>query len=378
MQMLFAITAILFAGSVLAMMHIQNSRKSLPSLAVFSLPKPEPYTVKYQVASMTLEEKIGQMFVVSFKGTKLDAATETWMRNLKIGGVLLLGGNVATKEQVSKLIIQLNEKVSHLSVAPLFIAVDQEGGKVSRFTFDGFEMHAQRDIGNGNDAYAVAFRRGKELKALGVNVNFSPVLDTASSSLDFMYDRAFVGNEKDVATYGVRMIEGYRDSGIASVAKHFPGHGGTQTNSHIELPVAVRDEELWRKHLYPFRAAIGAHVPMIMMAHIKVSNIDENYPASLSKKIVTDILRNGLSYDGVIVSDDLGMGAISKKYSVAESAVRAVVAGTDILIVVRGSETYEKMIIALEKAVKDGVISENRIDESVERILKLKHELTIL
>ena len=115
-----------------------------------------------------------------------------------------------------------------------------------------------------------------------------------------------------------------------------------------------------------------------MMAHIKVSNIDENYPASLSKKIVTDILRNGLSYDGVIVSDDLGMGAISKKYSVAESAVRAVVAGTDILIVVRGSETYEKMIIALEKAVKDGVISENRIDESVERILKLKHELTIL
>ena len=247
-QTLFAITAMLFAGSVLAMMHIQtqNSRKSLPSLAVFSLPKLEPYTVKYQVASLTLREKIGQMFLVSFKGTKLDAATETWMRNLKIGGVLLLGGNVETKEQVSKLITQLNEQVSHGGVAPLFIAIDQEGGKVSRFTFDGFEMHSQGDIGNGNDAYAIALKRGKELKALGVNVNFSPVLDTASSSNDFIYDRAFVGNEKDVAAYGVRMIEGYRDSGIASGAKHFPGHGGTQTNSHIELPVVLRDEELWR------------------------------------------------------------------------------------------------------------------------------------
>ncbi|TSC61268.1 MAG: beta-N-acetylhexosaminidase [Parcubacteria group bacterium Gr01-1014_48] len=372
-----AVVAILFVVSVIVIAgQLRGEGRRLSSLAVFSLPPPAPFTVKYQVASMTLREKIGQMFLVSFTGTELDEETASWMRTLEIGGVILLGGNITSREQTEKLIFALNDQVSKHAAAPLFISVDQEGGAVSRFKFTDFEMHSQKDIRSSALAYTVALQRAKDLRSLGVNVNFSPVLDVSLSSDDFIYERTFEGDADTVATLGARMVQGYREGGIASAGKHFPGHGATGVNSHIDLPVTERDSKAWSEHLHPFREAIQAEVPMIMMAHLKVPSIDPEFPASLSKIIQEDILRNGLSYKGIIISDDLGMGALTKNYTFPEIALRAVSAGTDILLVVRSQAVYEKMITAIEDAVAKKSISEERIDESVIRILSLKHELT--
>lgn len=358
-----------FAGG----MYKQESEHA--SLALFSLPGPEPFTVRYQVDSMTLREKIGQMFMVGFVGTELTEETAAWMRNLEIGGVVFLGGNITSKEQTKKLISDLQKQVGTQTPAPLFIAVDQEGGDVSRFRFKEYELRAQREIKTTEEAYEIAFNRGKELRELGVNVNFSPVLDVASSTEDFIYDRTFTGDADAVAAYGIAMIEGYRNAGVASVAKHFPGHGDTLIDSHASLPTISRSGDVWSMHLRPFRRAIQAEVPIIMSAHLKVPSIDAVFPASLSKTALFDILRNGLGFRGVIVSDDLGMGALSDNYAFSEIAVRAVEAGTDIVLVVRTPAIYEKMFGAIESAIQQGVIKEERINESVMRILSLKHDL---
>ncbi len=363
-------------GMVAVAGKLYQGNPGVSSRAMVSLPHPEPFTVRYQVDAMTLREKIGQMFMVSFAGPELAEETVSWMRDHEIGGVILLGGNIVSKEQTKKLIDDLQKKVGEKTAAPLFIAVDQEGGVVSRFTFEDYELQSQREIKDATDAYAVAFKRGKELHELGVTVNFSPVVDISSSTKDFIYDRTFTGDAETVGTYGAAMINGYRDGGVASVAKHFPGHGDTSVDSHANLPIAPRGENAWRMHLMPFEAAVDAKVPMIMSAHLKVPSIDKVFPASLSKIILTDILRNGLGFKGVIVSDDLGMGALSNNYSFSEIALRAVEAGTDVLLVVRTSAIYEKMFRAIEDAVEQGVIKEERIDESVIRILSLKHELT--
>ncbi len=360
-----------FAGG-----ELRGKKSSLPSAVTFSLPAPEPFTVKYQIASMTLREKIGQMFLVSFAGTELTEEMVLWMRELKIGGVVLLGDNVVSKEQTKKLINALQKEVGSHVAAPLFIAVDQEGGEISRFKFSGYEMRSEREVTNAALAYDIALSRGKELRELGVTMNFSPVLDVSSSTKDFIHDRTFEGDAGTVALYGKRMIEGYRDGGVASVAKHFPGHGDTPIDSHVTLPVTVRTAESWKMHLAPFESAIQAGVPVIMSAHLKVPFIDKKFPASLSNVILTDVLRNGLGFKGVIVSDDLGMGALTKNYAFSEIAVQAVAAGTDILLIIHSPATYQKMFLAIEDAVERGIVSEDRIDESVTRILSLKHNLT--
>lgn len=371
-----AIVAILFiVGVVAGAGQFKEEGRHQSSLAVFSLPTPAAFTVKYEVASMSLREKIGQMFMVSFPGTELTAETANWMRKFSIGGVILLGGNIVSQEQTKKLISTLNDQISKQEVAPLFIGVDQEGGEVSRFKFADFEMCAQKEIKTPVLAHDVALRRAKELRGLGVNINFSPVLDTSSSSKDFIHERTFRGDSDIVGELGASMVTGYREGRVASVGKHFPGHGATGVNSHIDLPVTERDSKTWSEHLRPFRQAIRAGVPIIMMAHLKVPSIDEEFPASLSKIIQEDILRNGLSYKGIIMSDDLGMGALTKNYGFPEIAVRAVSAGTDVLLVVRTPAVYEKMVTAIEDAVAKKTISEERIDESVTRILSLKHEL---
>jgi beta-N-acetylhexosaminidase len=372
-QILFAI---LFVVGIVVAGQLERERKHTPSLAAFSLPPLAPFTVKYEVASMSLREKIGQMFMVSFLGTELTTETANWMRKFSIGGVILLGDNIVSQEQTKKLISALHEQVSKQEVAPLFIGVDQEGGEVSRFKFANFEMRAQKDITTSVLAHDVAMHRAKELHDLGVNINFSPVLDVSSSSKDFIHERTFRGNADTVADFGARMVEGYREGGVASVPKHFPGHGATGVNSHLDLPVTERDSTMWSEHVRPFRQAIRAGVPIIMMAHLKVPSIDAEFPASLSNIMQEDILRNGLSYKGIIMSDDLGMGALTKNYSFPEIAIHAVSAGTDVLLVVRSPVVYEKMIAAIEDAVANKSISEDRINESVIRILSLKHELT--
>lgn len=327
--------------------------------------------VAKRISRMSVEEKIGQMLMVSIPGATLSEETASWLRTRHIGGVILLGNNVTDREQAVAFITDLQSLGRTADSPKLFIAADQEGGTISRFRFLD-AMDAQSEITDEASAYAVALERGKELRALGVTVNFSPVLDVSSSPEDFIYSRAFRGDAATVAALGGAMIRGYRDGGVIVVAKHFPGHGGTPVDSHRNLPIVSRSDEQWRTHLTPFAKAIEERVPMIMSAHITIPGKDEVNPATLSRAIITDVLRGELGYEGVVITDDLGMGAITSDTTLADAAVRAVEAGADILLLVRNIADYGVIYSALLKKTADGVISENRLDRSVSRILKLK------
>jgi beta-N-acetylhexosaminidase len=330
--------------------------------------------IKEKVDAFSLDQKIGQMMMVSISGKSLSGETLEWLKSRHIGGVILLGPNVESEDQVKELIESIQQEARKPGDPKLFIAVDQEGGIVSRFRFLETQI-AQKDIKTSSEAFLIGIERAKELRALGVNMNFSPVLDVASSTDDFIYSRAFNGDSTTVQTLGSALARGYKQGGIISVAKHFPGHGGTEADSHKTLPTLKGDSREWSDNLSPFISAIENNVPIIMSGHLKVLSQDDKYPASLSRKIITGILREELGYEGLIITDDLGMGAISNNYKLTEAIVLAVAAGNDIILVVRNQEDHDEIFKALRRAVEVGIISKERIDESLLRILSLKEKI---
>lgn len=359
---------VLLSASNLASNEFEAAASAAASLSL----NPPHVRLEKKIAAMSVEEKIGQMMMVAIPGTTIASTTAAWLRNHHIGGIILLGNNVSTKAQVIKLIsdFQHNARMPH---DPLFfIATDQEGGRVSRFLFLD-ELTKQQDITNADQALAVGRTRGRELKEMGVNINFSPVLDIASSSKDFISNRTFQGSEMQVASFGAAMLGGYQETGIIGTAKHFPGHGGTRVDSHKKLPIVNRDTKDLESAFLPFRAAIQKNVSMIMVGHIKIPQIDPEYPASLSPSAI-GILRDTMHYRGIIITDDLGMGAITASYAVPDAAVRSIQAGADIVLVVRNMMDYNTIYEALRDSVRRGDISEMRINQSVMRILLLKEK----
>lgn len=329
--------------------------------------------LRKKISAMTANEKIGQMIMVAIPDATLSYTTVAWLRTHHIGGVVLLGRNVSTSEQTVALIRDLQARARDPDDPPLFIAADQEGGVVSRFRFLK-ELTAQRDIVTPDEAFRKSQARAEELRALGVNVNFSPVLDVASSSADFIFGRAFRGNAEVVGILGGALIRGYKEGGVIAAAKHFPGHGGTAIDSHRSLPVLAFTDEEWRAHLAPFAAAIKENAAMIMAGHLKIAGRDDEYPASISQKIISGVLRGELGYRGVVITDDLGMSAITKHYSLPDAAVQSVKAGADIVLVVRTIADYDKIYAALLDAVQRRDIPESRINQSVSRIILLKEK----
>ena len=230
-------------------------------------------------------------------------------------------------------------------------------------------------------AYDVGKVTGLEMKAYGFNLNFAPVLDIFSNPKNTVIgDRAPGTTPETVSEIGIALMEGLRDGGIIPVIKHFPGHGDTVMDSHIDLPSIDHGwDRLENFELVPFRKAIEAGADIVMVAHIVFPSImDEKLPASLSREMITGVLRERFNFDGVIISDDMDMGAIQKHYSMEEAAVKAVLAGTDIVSVCHSHERQKKAYEAILNAVEDGTIPMERINESVRRIikLKLKYELT--
>ncbi|MBI4224782.1 MAG: beta-N-acetylhexosaminidase [Candidatus Sungbacteria bacterium] len=351
---------------------LMRQKSVLAEPTAVSSGKPDSsFSLAQKDLKLPVEKKIGQMMMVSIPGTLLSTTTAQWLRDRHIGGVILLGKNVVSLEQTKKFIRQLQDNASQAGDPPLLIGVDQEGGMVSRFRFLQ-ELTAQKDILDTESAFQVGLARGKELRELGVHVNFSPVLDVASSSQDFMFSRTFRGDAGQVALLGEAMIRGYEQAGIISVAKHFPGHGGTRVDSHKDLPVKNITYAGLDKELEPFRKAILARVPMIMPAHIKFPRIDKQYPASISSLLIGRMLRTDLGYQGVIITDDLGMGAIMKTYGLPDAGVRAIKAGDDILLVVRSLPEYDKIYMRIKNALGHKEITEQRLDESIRRIMLLK------
>ncbi|MBI2100625.1 MAG: glycoside hydrolase family 3 protein [Candidatus Vogelbacteria bacterium] len=318
-----------------------------------------------RVRKMSLDEKIGQMLIIGFEHQYLDDHIRNMITRYHIGGVNLLGRNVRDKNQVKQLIADLQR----ITTIPLFIATDQEGGKVTRFNFLS-ELTPQITIRNNRQAEQIAINRAKELRGLGVNMNFSPVLDYVSDSKSYLYNRTFGTKPVTTGELGSAMIKGYRKGGIIPVAKHFPGYGNIFPDPHKNQATLDIDSEELESNLIPFREVIDDNSAIaIMTAHILIPEIDERV-ATLSSEFLNEILRKRLGFNGVIITDDLEMISVGK--TIEQSAVDAVEAGADIIISTYTPEKQIRIFNSLKNSVLNDGITEERINESVVRILNLK------
>jgi Beta-glucosidase-related glycosidases len=345
----------------------------------------ESKKIEEMIKEMTIEEKVGQMMMPFFYGSIITPGIERLVNDWHIGGVILFkwAENLESPQQIAN----LTTSIQKMAKIPLFISIDQEGGIVTRIP-DGTDFPGNMALGatrSEEDAYLVGKTIGLELKALGINMNFAPVLDVNTNPKNPVIGvRSFGDDPELVAALGKAYIKGLRDVGIMATGKHFPGHGDTEVDSHTGLPkVTYGIETLQNLHLKPFQVAIDSGIDAIMSAHIIVSAIDPNYPATLSKSILTDLLREKMGFGGIIITDAMAMDAISKFYGPVENAtVKAVEAGADVILIPQRSGHSDEewlypvkhSIDAIVDRVKSGAISEERIDASVRRILSLKEE----
>ena len=333
-----------------------------------------------QLAQMTLEEKVGQLVIVGMDGTELNEKIKNLIQNYHAGGVILYKKNITGSTQLLQLLNQL--KSSNNSKIPLFLSLDEEGGPVSRLPDEITKLPSNKIIGeinNENLSYNLGQALALQLKAYGFNLNFTPVLDINSNPQNpVIGDRSFGAGADLVSRLGVATIKGLQDGGVIPVGKHFPGHGDTLVDSHVGLPVVTYDLDRLRNfELLPFQAAIGSGVDAMMVAHILLPKLDDKFPASLSHNIITGLLKEELGFQGLVVTDDLTMGAIVKHYSLAQAAVQAVKADNDLLLVCHDYESQLAVLQALQTAVASGDIPEARIEESVYKILQLKQKYNL-
>lgn len=359
----------------------------LPTPTPEPSPTPTPDPVGEALAGMTVEQKAAQLLVAGIEGTEPGEDAVQAVQGYQVGGVILFGRNVESAEQLAALTNGLKELNGDYT--PLFLCVDQEGGRVDRMppevsrTPSAWRVGQAMARGTAGAEYGVLL--AEECAAFGFNMDFAPSLDIWSNPENTVIgDRAFGTDAATVTGAANETALGILSGGVIPVAKHFPGHGDTAVDSHYGLPVVDKSlEELEELELRPFRQAIDTtcvygtyggdtSIPAIIVAHILLSQIDPDNPASLSHRVVTGLLREEMGYEGVVCTDDLTMGAISNTYGMGEAAVRAVEAGCDLLLVCHGADNLAEAHAALVEAVDSGRIPEERLDESVRRILALK------
>ncbi|MDH5640452.1 MAG: beta-N-acetylhexosaminidase [Nitrospira sp.] len=319
-------------------------------------------------------DKIGQLFMVGFDGTTVSADLAAFLKEYKPGGVILFSRNLESVEQIVALTNDLQQCSPH---SPLLISIDQEGGRVSRLPKDFTIFPPCEVLGlcNSSDlAYAAAATTAKELRAVGINMNMSPVLDVNSNPANpVIGDRAFASTPGPVCELGVATMGGLQDNGVVACGKHFPGHGDTTADSHKELPIVTASRErLERTELPSFRHAAGKGVATMMTAHVLYHALDSVRPATLSPTIIGTILRQELQYDGVVLTDDLEMHAIIDHYGIEEATVQSILAGCDMPLICKDRNREVASITALGRAVRDGTISSQRLEESLARVARLK------
>ena len=333
--------------------------------------------IEYTLENMTLEEKIGQMMIVFYTAPKMDNTLKSALETVKPGGFILFKENITTYDATLKLI----KEIKDMSNIPMFISIDQEGGNVQRLL-----ALQDKEVSNIPYMYNVGLTDNEliakevgqviaeELRVFGINMDFAPSIDILSNPNNTVIGkRSFGSNSEIVSKMGLALANSLLENGIVPVYKHFPGHGDTYTDSHVSLPIINKSkEELYNLELIPFINAINNGAKVIMIGHLAVPSITgDNTPASLSKILITDFLKNELNYDGIITTDALNMKALTNYYSQEEIYVKAVEAGVDILLMPSSSRECLK---AIKKAVDEGIITEERIDQSVRKILKLKYE----
>ena len=333
--------------------------------------------IKTTMENMTLDEKIGQMIIVSYASSKVDNTLKNALTDVQPGGFILFGDNITTYENTLNFIKEVKSYVK----IPMFISIDEEGGKIQRLLylkdFSITDIPDMYDIGNMNDeelTYGVGKIIAEELRVFGINMDFAPVIDVYSNINNKVIGKRSFGMTKEIVSkHGLLLAKGLEDNGVIAVYKHFPGHGNTATDSHEDLPIVNKTkEELLESDLVPFIDAINNNANVIMIGHLAVPNITkDNTPASLSKELITDFLKKELNYDGLVITDALNMKALTNYYSDEEICGKAVEAGVDILLMPSSSR---KCLKSVQDALKKGLITEERINESVEKILRLKYQ----
>lgn len=349
------------------------------TLAACSKPADNQMTdpILNQVKEMTISDKVGQMLMVGIDGDTVGSGSASFIQNNHIGGVIINGYNVKSPSQLLQLNNQFKNINSQENKIPIFLSTDEEGGKVSRMPPGVLNLPNSKDIGDKNDvtiASKVGEAIGARVKAFGFNMTMSPVMDINSNPHNPIIGvRSFGSNADVVMKMGIAEMQAIQNENIIPVIKHFPGHGDTDVDSHKGLPIVYNDmNRLNEMELVPFKKAIQQNADMTMVAHILIPKLDSQYPSSLSKNVVTDLLRKKLHFNGVIITDDLTMGAILQNYKIGDAAVKAVQAGNDIALVCHGLDNQINAKNAILAAVKEGKIPKQQINDSVYRILKLK------
>ena len=340
-------------------------------------------TAEEILAEMTLEEKVYQMFIVTPEAlTGYDVVnastqiTKGWLEKYPVGGLIYFADNIMTPDQTKDMLKNTMKSAVELQEMPIFLCVDEEGGRVVRVAGNSkmgvTNVGPMGEIKDEAGAKAAGATIGAYLKDLGFTVDMAPVADVITNDKNTVIgDRSFGSDASIVDQYADAYSDGLHSKGILSTYKHFPGHGATEGDTHEGYAYTNKTyEELKEAELVPFASAKRNKIDMVMVAHIAVPNITgDNTPCTLSYKMVTEILRNDLNYNGLIITDAMNMGAITENYTSKEATVKAIQAGVDIVLM---PEDFKESVKAVMDAVEKGDITEERINESVLRIIEKK------
>jgi len=328
------------------------------------------------IKKFTNEQLAGQRLIVGFEGKKLNQELKFLIEKLKIGGIILFSNNLSTPDQIKTLCSSVQEYARSCGQPPLFIAVDQEGGEVARLKDPFTQFPGNPSMKNVKDAEKFAKITAKELSDVGINMNMAPVMDIAPKDLDsIMAGRVFGSDPAFVSKMGVRVITHLQQNGIMAVAKHFPGIGKTSLDSHNDLPILTSERsELESFDYLPFSAAIKADVSAIMLSHILYSKIDLDWPASLSVHIAKGLLRDHLGFEGLVMTDDLDMGAVVKNFNFNSVIHQILISEIDIVLICHKGPNIKAAFKKILEHIEESFEVMEKGVASVQRIMALKKQ----
>jgi len=329
-----------------------------------------------RTASFSNEQLAGQRLMVGFNGTRLNEDLKFLINRLKVGGVILFAGNLKLPDQIKNICHAIQDYAQSCDQPPLFIAVDQEGGLVARLKAPFTQFAGNPHMKNIEDAVRFAEITAAELNQVGINMNMAPVMDVSPEGPNsIMAERTFGDNPTWVSRLGVAVIEHLQQNKIMAVAKHFPGIGRTTLDSHMDLPILPDDlSTIEQFDLIPFEAGIQCGVCGVMLSHIFYTKLDPQWPASLSPKIAKDLLRHRMGFDGLVLTDDLDMGAITKHYDIHTAIHQILAADIDLTLICHKGPNIQIAFEEILKEITDSPDLKTGGMVSVNRIMKMKKE----
>ncbi|MGB9498270.1 MAG: beta-N-acetylhexosaminidase [Dissulfuribacterales bacterium] len=332
---------------------------------------------KTTIKNFSIDQMAGQRLMVGFDGTELNNDLKFLINTLKVGGIILFAINIETPRQLNRLCTSVQEYARSVGQPPLFIAIDQEGGTVARLKKPHFkEFPGIPELQTKAEAINFATQMANELTALGINMNMAPVLDVAPKDFQSIMEKRTFGHDPEfVSEMGSAFIKQHQKKGIMAVGKHFPGIGRPTLDSHLDMPeIDISANDLESFDLIPFYAAIDGDVAAMMLSHIHYKKIDPHWPASLSPEIVSALLRNKMGFNGIVMTDDLDMGAIINHYDIHTAIHQILTANVDIALICHKGPNIETAFEEIKKKMTDGTCLKKKGAQSVLRIMRNKEK----